>query len=191
MNNYENSNHYPRFTYERRILWSQGDSESNCHWLPWLQKQLIINGVLAQTPEMPAPYNPTYPEWKEMLERFDLNEDTILMGHSCGGGFILRYLSEENVKVGKVILVAPWIDSENFLNTGMFDFTFDEHVVSKTKGVTIFESTNDDEEIKKSIQIILDKVPDVNIKTFVDYGHFCFRNMKTREFPELLQECLL
>lgn len=165
-----------------------GDSESNCHWLPWLQKQLIVNGILAQTPEMPTPYNPTYQDWKDTLERFDLNEDTILVGHSCGGGFILRYLSEENVKVGKVVLVAPWIDPEKFLDTGMFDFAIDPNLISKTTGVTIFESTNDNEEIKESIRRILSEVDGANVKTFKDYGHFCFRNMHTREFPKLLKE---
>lgn len=168
----------------------EGDSESNCHWLPWLQKQLIVHGVLAQTPEMPTPYNPTYQEWKEMLERFDLNEDTILVGHSCGGGFILRYLSEENVKVGRVILVAPWIDPEKFLTTGMFDFTLDQNLVLKTKGVTIFESTNDKDGIKESIRRITNDVHGIEVKTFTDYGHFCFKHMHTRAFPELLEESI-
>lgn len=167
-----------------------GDSESNCHWLSWLQKQLIVNGVLAQTPEMPTPYNPTYPEWKEMLERFDLNEDTILVGHSCGGGFILRYLSEENVKVGRVILVAPWIDPEHFLKTGMFDFKIDENVVSKTKGLTIFESTDDQDSVQETIKEIKSVVKNLHIVTFQNYGHFCLRHMKTPEFSELLEASL-
>lgn len=167
-----------------------GDSESNCHWLPWLQKQLIVNEILAQTPEMPTPYNPTYQDWKDTLERFDLNEDTILVGHSCGGGFILRYLSEENVKVGKVVLVAPWIDPEKFLDTGMFDFKIDENVVSKTKELTIFESTDDQDSVQDTIKEIKRVVKNLNIVTFQNYGHFCFRNMHTKEFPELLKEAV-
>ncbi len=35
-------------------------SQSNKHWIPWIQKQLILNGILAQTPEMPEPYDPDY-----------------------------------------------------------------------------------------------------------------------------------
>ncbi len=67
---------------------SKADSQSNCHWLPWLQQQLNINGILSQTPEMPEPYNPDYEKWRGVLEQFKINEDTILVGHSCGAGFI-------------------------------------------------------------------------------------------------------
>lgn len=75
---------------------------SNNHWLPWIQKQLSINGIVAQTPEMPEPFRPDYDKWKETFEQFTLNDDTILVGHSCGGGFLLRWLSENDVKVGRL-----------------------------------------------------------------------------------------
>jgi predicted alpha/beta hydrolase family esterase len=168
----------------------EGDSESNCHWLPWLQKQLIIQGVLAQTPEMPTPYDPNYIEWKKVLMQFEINEDTILVGHSCGGGFITRFLSEENVHVGKVVLVAPWIDPKKEITKDMFDFSINKNIVSKTKGITIFESTNDTDEVKETIKLMKEEVANIKVVTFKDYGHFCLRNMKTREFPELLDECL-
>ena len=29
---------------------------SNDHWMPWLQRQLLLNGIEAQTPEMPGFY---------------------------------------------------------------------------------------------------------------------------------------
>jgi predicted alpha/beta hydrolase family esterase len=165
-------------------------SGSNAHWLPWLQRQLIVKDILAQTPEMPVPYNPEYKAWKEMFERFTLNEETILVGHSCGGGMILRYLSEENVKVGKVVLVAPWIDLENLLDTGMFDFEINSNVVLKTKGITLFSSTDDDLVVKQSIDKIIKDVKDIKVVEFQNYGHFCLNDMKTEEFPELLEECL-
>ncbi len=164
-------------------------SGSNAHWLPWLQRQLIVKDILTQTPEMPVPYNPDYKAWKEMFEHFSLNENTILVGHSCGGGFILRYLSEENVRVGKVVLVAPWIDIEKSLDTGMFDFTLDVNVVSKTNGLTLFESTDDDEEVQKSIEVIKSQLKELKTVTFENYGHFCLLDMKTEQFPELLEEC--
>lgn len=165
-------------------------SPSNAHWSPWLQKKMILNKILAQTPEMPVPYNPVYEDWKKLFERFDINEHTILVGYSCGGGFLLRYLSEENIQVGKVVLVAPWIDTEKELDTGMFDFTLDANLVSKTKGVTIFESTNDDEVIQKSIEKIKNEVLNIHVVTFQNYGHFLLDDMKTNSFPELLEECL-
>lgn len=166
------------------------DSQSSSHWLPWLQQELLRKDILAQTPKMPIPYDPVYSDWKKMFERFDLNEETILVGHSCGGGFILRYLSEENIHVDKVVLVAPWVDPDRYLNTGMFDFTLDRKLATKTKGLTIFESTNDIDEVQKSINIIKDSVNNIKIITFKNYGHFCLSDMNTEKFPELLKECL-
>ena len=82
-------------------------SQSNSHWLPWLKQQLIVNGILAQTPELPEPYDPDYKKWKAVFEQFKIDGETILVGHSRGGGFLVRWLSEHKIKVGKVALVAP------------------------------------------------------------------------------------
>jgi hypothetical protein len=160
------------------------------HWLVWLQKELLQRDILAQVPAMPVPYNPEYEAWKEILERFPINPETILVGHSCGAGFIVRYLSENQVKVGKVILVAPWIDPVKSLKTGMFNFNIDENLVSKTKGINIFSSTDDDEGIHRSIEILKNMIKNIKITEFKNYGHFCYEDMKTDEFPELLQEIL-
>ena len=50
---------------------------SNDHWIPWLQRQLLLKGIEAQTPEMPGFYEPNYKRWKDTLDRFNPSEDTI------------------------------------------------------------------------------------------------------------------
>ncbi|MBC7581341.1 alpha/beta hydrolase [Aeromicrobium sp.] len=166
-------------------------SASNNHWLPWLQKQLIINDIKADTPEMPHSYKPDYEVWKREVERFDIGPETMLVGHSCGGGFWVRYLSEHpNVRVGKVVLVAPWLDPSNTKKTDFFDFEFDPDLVSRTAGLTIFNSSNDHEGIQWSAQIICNVLNHWTFKSFENYGHFCLNDMRTTEFPELLQELI-
>lgn len=164
----------------------EGDSQSNCHWIPWLQKQLIVHGILAQTPEMSTPYEPVYEEWKATFEQFAIDEDTILVGHSCGAGFLVRWLSEEKVAVGKVVLVAPWIDPSKEMGTNFFDFTIDEEIVARTKNITIMYSTNDDEDVLATVSLLKEKLPTATVHTFTDKGHFTLGDMGTREFPELL-----
>jgi predicted alpha/beta hydrolase family esterase len=70
-------------------------SLSNSHWIPWLQKQLIMNGYLAQTPEMPLPlpFKYNFRTWKNEIDRYELGNNSILIGFSLGGGFLVRYLS--------------------------------------------------------------------------------------------------
>ena len=136
---------------------------------------------------MPEPYAPDYEKWKSIFEQFILNEETILVGHSCGGGFIVKYLSEHAVKVNKVILVAPWINTNREDDITMFDtLKIDEDLTLKTNGVTIFSSSNDDVAIKNSIDLLYSSIKNVKIVEFKNYGHFCYGDMSTRSFSELL-----
>jgi predicted alpha/beta hydrolase family esterase len=173
---------------------------SNSHWFPWLSKQLMIRDIHTVALEMPNSFYPEYDIWKTELERFPIDEDTILIGHSCGGGFIVRYLSENNIKVGKVILVAPWLgimktddtkwDDDPFDET-FFKFDIDRNITEKTAGITLFESTNDVNMVQESIKILKDKVDDMKIVTLENRGHFTFEDLGTVEFPELLEEVIL
>jgi len=163
----------------------ESSSQSNKHWIPWIQKELILNGVLAQAIELPEPYTPIYEQWSQVFEQFDIDEETILIGHSCGAGFLVRWLSENNAKVGKVALVAPWLDPAHELSTGFFDFNIDTRLVTKTKSVDTFFSTDDDDIILKSVEQIRLEVNGVGIHEFSNRGHFTFGDMKTEEFPEL------
>lgn len=166
-------------------------SESNLHWLPWLQNQLIINGVLTQTPEINEPYSPKYENWAAEIERYKPDGDTILVGHSCGGGMIVQWLSKNpGAKVGKVVLVAPWIDIEKN-DWPAFDFLLDEKLADRTAGVNIFHSLDDSPEIHSSVAELRKKLEDVHYTEFIDYGHFTQNGMKGRtDFPELLEECI-
>ena len=169
-------------------------TNSNNHWFPWISKQLQINDIFAVAVEPPHPWQPRYEIWKKEFERFDITPETVLVGHSCGGGFLVRWLSEnKNQNVGKVVLVAPWINPDNNPESDtadFFEFDMDPDLTQRTKGVTIFNSDNDMETVLKSVDIIREKVPSINYREFHNYGHFCLRDLNTPEFPELLEECL-
>lgn len=166
------------------------DSPSNSHWLPWLQQQLIVNDILAQTPELPRAYKPNYEDWLRVFEQYEVDIDTILIGHSCGGGFLLRWISENGVNVGKVILVAPWIDPNNSIGKTFFKFEIDKHLMDKAKDVVVFSSDNDSNDVHESVKKIMDSIQGLKYKEFHAYGHFDLEAMKAREFPELLEEVL-
>ena len=86
-------------------------SLSNCHWYPWLQKQLLVHRWQPKPPEIPRVFELDYAAWVREFERYDITPQTQLVGHSCGAGFLVRWLSEHKaVKVGRVVLrVAPWL----------------------------------------------------------------------------------
>ena len=97
---------------EEEFFFSKYPSPSNAWWLPWLQQQFLRAGWQCQTPELPHPYRPSYAEWKETFECFKPQKLSLLVGHSAGGGFAIKYLQEHKLKLEKLILVAPWLDPE-------------------------------------------------------------------------------
>ena len=169
-------------------------SNSNDHWFPWLTKQLMLKDIFTVSLEIPTPWQPRYEIWKQELERFDIGSETILVGHSCGGGFLVRYLSEnKDLKVGKVVLVAPWINPDNNPESDtadFFDFDMDEDLTERTDGLTIMCSSNDHESVVESVDILRRRLKSANIVEFSDKGHFTFETMGSRKLPELLEEIL-
>jgi hypothetical protein len=166
---------------------------STAHWQGWLRAQLIANGYLVDTPKMPRPYQPNYEKWRKEFERCHIGPQTLLIGHSCGGGFLIRWLSEHpEAKVGKVILVAPWIGHDyGAPATDFFDgYKIDPNIASRTKGLVVFYSDNDVKAIQAAISQLKTTLRGAKYKEFHHYGHFTISEMKTSKFPELLEECL-
>ncbi len=170
---------------------SSSPSLSNKHWFPWLQKQLLLNDILAQTPEMPTPYQPDYEKWKETFEQFKINENTILIGHSCGGGFLVRWLSENPIKINKLFLIAPWIDpSNNQPEPGFFDFKIDKNIVERTTESYLYISSDDDIAELNTADLLEKEIKDLQIIKFENKGHFTLSDMGSEEFPELLEKII-
>ncbi len=176
---------------DEREYYEYPDSPSNAHWFPWIQKELCKHEVISVAPEMPKPYDPFYEDWVKVFEQFKISNETTVIGHSCGAGFLLRYFSEHsNLVVKKIILVAPWIDPEpKELSTDFFGFTFDSDL-SKRISLSIFTSTDDYDPCIKSLAIIEKELPNVNYHRFTDKGHFVDSSLGTKAFPELLEEIL-
>ena len=166
---------------------------SNYHWLPWLQKQLLVKEVAAHTPEVPHAFKPRWEQWVKEVERFEIGPDTMLVGHSCGGGFWVRYLSDHpELRVGKVVLVAPWVNPGNDPESDtadFFEFEIDPDMAKRTAGLIIFHSDNDHDPVQKTVNLLREKLNGHKYREFHDRGHFCIEDMPV-EFPELLEELL-
>jgi len=165
-------------------------SMSNAHWLPWLQGQLLKAGIDAATPEVPRAYDRHWPTWVREVERFEMSRDTILVGHSTGAGFFIKYLSiHPELAVNKVVLVAPWLDPRHEHTVGFFDdFEIAHDLAQRTAGLVIFNSDNDQESVQETVVTVRAALPVARYVEFHAYGHFCFEDLGTVEFPELLSE---
>jgi predicted alpha/beta hydrolase family esterase len=166
-------------------------SASNSHWLPWLQKQLLINDIKVDTPEVPRAYDPEWNVWVNEVERFDIAPETILVGHSMGAGFWMRYLSEHpELFVDKVVLVAPWLNLDNEEDMDFFNFDIDPAIAERINDLTIITSDNDSVGVLNTVKFLQEKLPTATFRIFPGYGHFTLKRMKTDAFPELLDALL-
>lgn len=82
-------------------------------WFPWLKKELTKRGIKAYVLKMPKTEAPEIKKWVSTLSKAvkKVDKNTFFVGHSIGCSTILRYLPTlpANVKVGGVLLVAPWV----------------------------------------------------------------------------------
>lgn len=160
-------------------------SPSNNHWFPWIQKQLGLADVVCQTPEMPRPYNLDYDEYCRVLQQYCIDSGTVLVGHSSGAGFLLRFLSENTTLApGRVILVAPGIDAEREYSTGLSDFVMDANLSSRTD-IHVIYSLDDFDSILDCVELIRTQLPQATMHEFAGKGHFTESDIG-KEFPELL-----
>ena len=162
-------------------------SPSNSHWLPWLQKQLLMQGYLCQTPEMPKPYAADYAAWKTLWETMPLDDETVLVAHSCGCGFLLRWLSENQQQAQKLVMVAPWLDPQRTCG----DFlrcTLAKDLAERVKEIHVFYSADEPVTgVEETVQLVQNTYPTATLHQCDKMGHFCFEEMETVEFPELLK----
>ncbi|MBI2029361.1 alpha/beta hydrolase [Candidatus Gottesmanbacteria bacterium] len=95
-------------------------------WMNWLETELKILGYKAYALDMPTPWNPIYSKWKSEFEKYPITENSVLVGHSCGAAFLVRYLLESGKKVKKLVLVAPVKipETENDTRKGLYEFSF-------------------------------------------------------------------
>jgi uncharacterized protein len=162
----------------------QGLRAANQHWFPWLKRELTVAGVLAQMPEFPEPYEPDYETWRAVFEALPLTEETSLVGHSCGGGFLMRWLSENKMKAGKLALVAPWIDIDGRSAPKMFTgYSADLSLPERLDGMALFASSDDDEEELMTFKLLKSQYPSMTLFEYTDRGHFI--GPKNETFPEL------
>ncbi len=164
---------------------------ANMYWMGWLAKKLNSMNIPTQNPSMPDPWNPKYEDYKSEFQKYDVNENTILIGHSRGCAFLVRWLGETKKKINKLILVAPYkiAVGDNEFKKKFYDFEIDGSIKNRVNKIIIFTSNNEEIEGKESVKLFHDKFGGkiINLR---NKGHYTLDDVETKEFPELLDEII-
>ena len=163
------------------------------HWRLWIRKELEKKGIKVDAPLMPEPWDADYSLWKREFDRLSVNIDSVLIGHSCGCAFLVRWLGESKKSVKKLILVAPWKipygEGESFERKKKFyNYEIDASIKNRVKEIIIFTSDNEREDGKESA-MIFHKALGGKVISLFGRGHYTTSDM-AEQFPELLEAVL-
>ena len=127
-----------------------GHPEEN--WFPWLKKKLEKLDCKILIPKFPTPKNQTLENWLKILKNYEqfYNENSILVGHSLGGAFLLRVLEKYDNKIKAAFIIAAPIGKppiKNYEADKLFlgkNFAFDwDKIKSHCRKFFVFHSDND------------------------------------------------
>jgi valyl-tRNA synthetase/predicted alpha/beta hydrolase family esterase len=169
------------------------------NWGSWkrdLQKDLAGYNINVFYPDFPNKLNAKYEEWKIWFEKFlgsmkdpfgysgdSSIRNLSLLGHSLGGNFLLKYLSENDLKVKNLYLVASCV------SVGDFKTNIDliSNIENKVSGnIYIYHSKDDQIVDFREAELIKQKLPKAKLVEFKGKGHFI-----DPEFNELKNQIIL
>lgn len=62
------------------------------NWFPWLKQKLEAAGFKAIVPQLPnTPTDQTLNNWLTEIEKYDIDDDMIAVGHSLGAPFLKQF----------------------------------------------------------------------------------------------------
>lgn len=132
-------------------------------------------------PQMPCQWNVKYEEWAIWFGRVVpfLRDGVVLVGHSLGANFLVKYLAENMlpVKVESLHLVAGC-----FGTAGGFDLPESLKRVSGQAGRVFIYHSHDDPVVPfTDAERYIEMLPEARLIAFDNKGHFC-----QEDFPELI-----
>ncbi len=142
------------------------------------------------SPTMPIKHNADYEAWKIWFERYVefIEKEVILIGHSLGGTFVLKYLSENSFskRISQLHLIAPAVFDDGLTSEKLLTFSFDItkiNIISDIcSDIHLWASKDDDCVSFENSERVKENLPSIEFHVFEDKKHF---NDPT--FPELLE----
>ncbi len=156
-------------------------------WKSTLQDRLGDDYLVIPLP-MPCTDNARYTEWRIRFGRALplMTPGAILIGHSLGGIFLAKYLSEERLPVtirGTILIAAPFADATG---ESLGDFVLTHPLtglIEQGGTLALFYSEDDPVVPLTELDHYRAVLPAAHVYIYPDRGHF-----HQPEFPELIAE---
>jgi len=170
---------------------TQGSPEGN--WFRWLEAELQNRGLEVWLPQLPHAQQPSLSEWLGYIKDnspFELDEDTLIIGHSSGAILALLISQKGSATLGEVVCVSVFHD--NALgwdaNAKLFDveFNWDSIRAHVERQIVCIHSDDDPYVPLDQAQFVANNIG-AEMIVIQNQGHFNLEKSKTyHEFPVLL-----
>ncbi len=147
------------------------------NWFPWLRKELMGFDYEVISPTFPTPENQSLETWDAVFEKYQdqLDENTIMIGHSLGCPFILNVLQNIDIKIKAIYLVAGFhtlldhpIDE---INKTFVENSFDWNKIKSNCEKIVMFSGDNDPYINLDISDELAKILNAEYEVIKNGGH--------------------
>lgn len=153
-------------------------------WKTWLAEHLPEYDVVL--PSMPNKQNARYQDWSTYFSKIIpfLSPSATLVGHSLGGIFLAKYLSEHPPAqpFSSLVLIAAPYDDETSESLGDFTLSSAAGLEPAATTIHLLHSTDDPVVPIGEMHKYHDDLPESLVHLFNDKQHF-----KEETFPELVE----
>jgi len=170
---------------------TMGSPEGN--WFRWLQKELQDRGYEVWLPVLPHAEQPSLREWADYVHEhapFQLDEQTLIIGHSSGAILALIAAQESSVSLSGVVAVSVFHDNSlNWdANSRLFDIPYDFEAIKRNAPKLLFiHSDNDPYVPLEQAQYVSEKCGS-NTLVIPGQGHFNLEQSPGyAKFPKLIE----
>jgi predicted alpha/beta hydrolase family esterase len=155
----------------------------------WNLQEVLGEDYQVFVPTMPNKQNAKYAEWKIWFEKVlkHVNEEAVLVGHSQGGIFLAKYLSEERCPVrvlGTLLVAAPFDHNGDMYSVG--DFALPRSLAQfaeQSPSLRLYFSKDDPIVPIEDLEQYQKALPSAEAIVFDDRGHF-----NQESFPEIAED---
>lgn len=140
-------------------------------------------------PKMPNFFNAKYLEWKIWFEKIVpfFESKVVLIGHSLGGIFLAKYLSENKFPkriLATFLVAAPYNDKDSDYSLADFALKKDLRLLqNQSEKLFVYQSQDDDVVPFVDFKKYKKALPDASFRKFDNKGHF-----RQKNFPEIIRE---
>ncbi len=155
--------------------------------------EVLGDGYAVLSPHMPNKDNARYLEWSIWFEKYLplIPKDIIVIGHSLGGLFLSKYLSEHTIDktIRGLFLVCPPFNADSNDSYNLVDFSLSPeklaHISNQAQSIFHYHSTDDP---------IVPYAESQKYRAALGGSHFIHRALQGRghiwgeEFPEIIDD---